>query len=142
MKGARGEKRFCCLGRRSCVCTTQDLIQQKKFIYKNAYTFLCVHIKMHIFQDQSQEAFCAFMHLWLLFFVSLNLLCLMWLAHDETSCSKTYIRIKTFVRVWWKEWCMNISHVLFDDEKRLALFSCSNKISDLIEILALYFNYL
>ena len=63
MKGARGEKRFCCSGRRSCVCTTQDLILQEKFICKNAYTFLCVHIKMHIFQDQSQEAFCAFMHL-------------------------------------------------------------------------------
>ena len=52
----------------------------------------------------------------------------MWLAHDETSCSKTYSRIKTFVRVWWKEWCMNISHVLFDDEKRFALFSNNSSI--------------
>ena len=46
-------------------CVLKKSQNRKKFICKNAYTFLCVHIKMHIFQDQSQEAFDAFVHLWL-----------------------------------------------------------------------------
>ena len=46
-------------------CVLKKSQNRKKFICKNDYTFLCVHIKMHIFQDQSQEAFDAFMHLWL-----------------------------------------------------------------------------
>lgn len=49
----------------ACVYVLKKSQNRKKFICTNAYTFLCVHIKMLIFQDQSQEAFDAFMHLWL-----------------------------------------------------------------------------
>ena len=64
MKGAGGEKDvFVQVENLACVLKKSQ--NRKKFICKNAYTFLCVHIKMHIFQDQSQEAFDAFVHLWL-----------------------------------------------------------------------------
>ena len=56
-----GRKRFWRSGRRSRVLSPTHNTGKSSFI--RMLILFYVHIKMHIFQDQSQEAFDAFMHL-------------------------------------------------------------------------------
>ena len=128
MKGAVGEKDVF-VQVEDLACVLKKSQNRKKFICKNAYTFLCVHIKMHIFQDQSQEAFDAFMHLWLvhLYFSFLRVKSLLFdvigtwrnqLHQNFYSC------IENFLDSIDEMTNAGISHLSkFDDEKRFQSFS-------------------